>query len=880
MLTRHTQLRTAVLSAALLTAACGGGGGGDGASDGPLPTISTDTSRIEVITSTQEHFSKTESFLVNLSEPIDFDIAILAETDSAALIDFEVFPVDDRQAQIDFYFVPGAEHAPGFYDSQIVMRFCADDRCKRELPGSPLVLQINYIVGDAGTGSAETEPEPPAFRTLPADVIHRFEHDVQGSAYSAPLDALVTISTFPAHQLHLLDLGSGREHSVQLAAEAKQLSISPDGLTAAVSHGSSLSMFDLTELRDQGTTSPTSIAHTMEIQQLAMADAGVIHMLVLNGNRKQLDTLDTTASELTSFSDSRFAPRGNEVMRLSPDGERLSFGVIDFHFSRVVTLAVDGIAVSYLAESRYGSDIQTCGENWFSPDNQRIYTACGSTLISSDQADENLRYSGSLDLATPGITPYRVAGLSHSATADEIFAVQRPYAECRNLNAEDCTSVISLYDGDHLLLLEHFELTSMAVGNTQYRQLGMQAFHRADGDQKLLLSKLQGMPNPEFEYYLSAVDLKLESPAAVAEIDQGPYPPPQVEHGIAPLKVKHRQLLNHQVVDAAFSSALNALITVSRYPRPALHALDMASGSVTSVELERDPVDLSLSPDGLTAAVGADALISHVDLAALVGSGSSTPRHTGLAMQVGQLTVDNVGRAHVFPKNPSNEVSAVSVDLAPGIVTRAGSLFWSDHYPVFAASQNAIYSVNEQRQLMRLDVSAPAMVAQAVSSSSLSSSTCRGLWLREDESQLITACGSVFGVSGTAAQDMKLISYIRPTDSRDSYAHLEHVAHSSVAGAIALIERAASSACGDSYISPYVSNPCRTRLALLDDQFLQQTDQFAINPILVDNKLYTQKGLFVFFAPSGNQLILISKLIGTVNPDAKYYLSIIDLDVD
>src|SRR5204862_3450571 len=66
-------------------------------------------------------------------------------------------------------------------------------------------------------------------------------------------------------------------------------------------------------------------------------------------------------------------------------------------------------------------------------------------------------------------------------------------------------------------------------------------------------------------------------------------------------------------VTAAFSTAMDRIITVSGNPN-SLHIYDPVSQKDTAVSLVQPPLSLSLSPDGLHAAVGHDALISYVNL--------------------------------------------------------------------------------------------------------------------------------------------------------------------------------------------------------------------------------------------------------------------------
>src|SRR5689334_2169883 len=62
-----------------------------------------------------------------------------------------------------------------------------------------------------------------------------------------------------------------------------------------------------------------------------------------------------------------------------------------------------------------------------------------------------------------------------------------------------------------------------------------------------------------------------------------------------------------------YSQKLDRLILISANPNR-LHIYDTATSGIVSVPLSQPPLSLSVSPDGLRAAVGHDALISYVDL--------------------------------------------------------------------------------------------------------------------------------------------------------------------------------------------------------------------------------------------------------------------------
>src|SRR5205807_6175026 len=70
--------------------------------------------------------------------------------------------------------------------------------------------------------------------------------------------------------------------------------------------------------------------------------------------------------------------------------------------------------------------------------------------------------------------------------------------------------------------------------------------------------------------------------------------------------------LPYAVIDAKYSKTLDRIVTISKNPNT-LHVFDPVAGTETgSVQLPQTPNAVSLSPDGLFAAVGYDLLVSYI----------------------------------------------------------------------------------------------------------------------------------------------------------------------------------------------------------------------------------------------------------------------------
>ena len=98
--------------------------------------------------------------------------------------------------------------------------------------------------------------------------------------------------------------------------------------------------------------------------------------------------------------------------------------------------------------------------------------------------------------------------------------------------------------------------------------------------------------------------------AAVFGYDAGPHYP----DGSAPPSSVITTPLPFDVVDAKQSSALGALVLVSKSPSSALHVIHTDDGTVDDVPLPGVPTAITLDPSEKFAAVGYDSHVSYVDL--------------------------------------------------------------------------------------------------------------------------------------------------------------------------------------------------------------------------------------------------------------------------
>jgi hypothetical protein len=350
-----------------------------------------------------------------------------------------------------------------------------------------------------------------------------------------------------------------------------------------------------------------------------------------------------------------------------------------------------------------------------------------------------------------------------------------------------------------------------------------------------------------------------------------PEPNPDPDPTLGVLPVLDRVELGHDVVDAEYSAALEAIVMVSMQPENALHVLYPATGITHSVPLSRTPVALSIAPDGRTAAVGHHGLVSHVELETLGDALPPAPVELALSAQVFDLVLDGRGRAHVIPVElipVSYPRRIVSIDIATGTEQLGSGSIWAGRARLHP-SGDFIYIADHgyPGDLEKWDIRSG--VAEFVDDSPYHGDypICGDVWPSEDGQVLYTPCRVVFRASADPARDMTFAGVFN--DSFEGWGRFEALSHSSELGEIMVVDVEARPDCEFSVWAP----PCHRRLGIYEDGFLNRIEQYWIPPLSVGGRSYAQEILFVFHSSNGAHRYLLSRLPGV--PADPHYLSVL-----
>lgn len=407
-----------------------------------------------------------------------------------------------------------------------------------------------------------------------------------------------------------------------------------------------------------------------------------------------------------------------------------------------------------------------------------------------------------------------------------------------------------------------------STSHTSHAVLTVYASERSDGvDFQILLSAPGVLPPGEYLDELSislCMDQACTQPVAGSpfrvrvRLSVGFYAQP--EQGWPALAVKSMRGLSHDVVDAAYSPALDALVVVARHPTPALHVHDLAGGGSRSVALATTPSALAVAPGGRQAAVGHDAAVSVVDLTAM------SVRRLPVNLPVGRLVLDGQGRVWAFGAAEFNWNPLVELDTVSGAATEHASSFpgnYGNGVPTLHPSGDRLYFAT--RGLSPSDVHVLRFGGQGGAPQFADSpyhgqyEVCDRVWIAGDGLRLLTACGVLFTSSADPALDMRYAGSMPlspPGRNFDPYraAWIDAPANG---GDVLLLEQPFWS-CRSDATDP---GACYSRLVAYDAATLAVRWRHSLPPVAVGPHRYAQLGRMLFTRNNGERL-LISELRG------------------
>ncbi len=461
-------------------------------------TVTIDNSSILVAAGADETYSRTASVFLTISPTPVSGIYVQTSHTSNGVRD--VTPqvlAAGASADVDINFRSGQSLGTGTYSDTVTVTVCYDSSCVRQLQGSPFTVSTTFSVG--------ATPEP---GVTPLAVTSRvaLPHNIVDAEFSKALNKIVMVGSYPANALYVYDVATGIEQQRPLNKVPTAVSISPDGLTAAVGHDALITVLDLTTIGQAGAPASIVLNVSADVFDLVLDGRGSVHAFPRVDQWVQPHSIEiaTNTERLGSY-----PLRAGSHARLHSSADFIYTADNGLSPSDIQKWDITSGVASLLYDSPYHGDYGMCGNLWFQETGTTIYTACGNTFRSSTDRAQDMVYSGALQLSPSGpSSPYgwRIRFLSQSAALTEIAMIEYELYHCEFLLlAGPCYEHLAFYESDFLNRLAVYGLGPVTVNSLAYFQHGLFVFYDAVGTNKYLLSRLDGMPNPDTEYYLSVV---------------------------------------------------------------------------------------------------------------------------------------------------------------------------------------------------------------------------------------------------------------------------------------------------------------------------------------------------------------------------------------
>jgi chitinase len=343
------------------------------------------------------------------------------------------------------------------------------------------------------------------------------------------------------------------------------------------------------------------------------------------------------------------------------------------------------------------------------------------------------------------------------------------------------------------------------------------------------------------------------------------------ESGLTPLPYDSRTPLSHDVIDAEYDRALEAIVMVSSSPTNALYLYDVSDGTERQLSLNSPPTSVSISPDGQFAAVGHDALITHVDLQSLV-AGAPVTTVLNVSTEVFDIVLDGRGNVHALPA-ADQWVNVHSVEVATNTETLGTGSLYAGARARLHPSGDYMYTANNglsPSDIAKYDLRSGVANELYDSPYHGDYAMCGDIWFTEDGTRIYTKCGNTFRSSTTRSEDMIYSGRLQLSTSQYYGYMIQALSQSDATKEIMLLE-------ADSYeCAPFnAGNGCYTHLALYESDFLNRTAIYSLPPIELGGSTYSQRGAFVFHSSDGLHRYMISRLHGSPGATQPHFLTVV-----
>ena len=292
--------------------------------------------------------------------------------------------------------------------------------------------------------------------------------------YSHALDRFVLVSAAP-HKLILIAPDTMASDEIPLIRAPTSLSISPDGLYAAVGHGSYITHVDLLN-----TTETKTYTVSAPVGDLVLANNNHVYMFPSLDPYGRVYTINLSTGTETQ---NNYSGSDEMIAKLHPDGTSIYAADNGRDPSDIVKYDIAAGTAQTLYDSPYHGEIEMCGDLWISAGGDRIFTRCANILGSTSTRDTDMVYQNSLTEIS------RIQHLSESTDTNELAIIeQSPWWAP---GSQD--KYVYFFNSTNLKFKQKIQTPRMAAGEEVTDSRGVYVFDRADsGDTYMVLKADDG----------------------------------------------------------------------------------------------------------------------------------------------------------------------------------------------------------------------------------------------------------------------------------------------------------------------------------------------------------------------------------------------------
>lgn len=754
-----------------------------------------------------------------------------------------------------------------------------------DVPGE---YQVQLVVGDTLLQS------DPVVATI--DVRHSFHglnFDVVDAEYSKSLDRIVMLGKNP-RGVYVFDTATNVTTKIDIPLAGSSVSVSPDGLFAAVGHDGWISYIDLT-----AGMYIKSLRVPLYVEDVVLDGGGNVHTFSLGRSFDELVSINVN-TEVTKLGILYY---GYTAAKAHPDGISLYYA--NSGLRNIGKIDISGGFASSKYESPYRGVYEMCGDLWISEDGSRIFTRCGNVFQSSSIVSEDMIFSGALENLNG------IKSLDHSSISKEIVAIPYDVSYPYDLLAD--TRIVFL-DDYYMAQTMSYLLPEITTSGSSFSNHGRFVFYSKDGSRHFIITQADETSGLTADFAIlasPAVSGGLNNrPHAVAGLNQAAevstlvqldgtdssdldgdtlsyswtiesaptgstasidatipatptFTPDLAGDYIIGLVVNDGTVnstkdtllikainagdkflldVDYQVTDAEYSDALDKVVIVSAQQKQ-LYMFDTNTLKQTSLDLPLAPTSVSIHPNGLWAAVGHNGYASFINLSTNV-----VVKTFPVSANISDIILDSNNYIHAIPyDNISAQIRSVNISTevetlhtGPYIYSRSHGKLHPNGVSIYIADNGS--STADIRKLSDLSGAVTYLYDSPYFNEY---PMCGSLWYSQPGDIIFTRCGKAFLSTDVRATDMTYAG------SLEGISYMHEMDHSSAAGEIVAIP---------ADISYYGDKLLDTKLMIFEATYLAYVRTVELPKFNVLGTSYPGHGRFVFYNNAGDRYAVIQQV--------------------